>query len=100
MSTQRKPNFLIRFLIPIFLGITLTLLACKKDDADEPADLGFKLTSSATAPDSLLPVDFTCDGESSSLPLTWSGFPEKTACFAIIMHHQASPTDIHWYWVL
>jgi len=87
-------------MILIFMGIALTLLACRKDDDDEPVDIGFKLSSSEIAPDSLLPVDYTCDGESVSLPLSWSGYPENTAYFAIIMHHEASPTDIHWYWVL
>jgi phosphatidylethanolamine-binding protein (PEBP) family uncharacterized protein len=37
---------------------------------------------------------------SATLPLEWSGEPDGTAAFALIMHHEASPTDIHWYWVL
>jgi Raf kinase inhibitor-like YbhB/YbcL family protein len=42
----------------------------------------------------------TCDGVSATLPLKWSGEPEGTVSFALIMHHEASATDIHWYWVL
>lgn len=60
----------------------------------------FKLSSSEIGPDSLLPAEYTCDGNSSTLPLEWSGFPDNTACFALIMHHEASPADIHWYWVV
>ncbi|MFN8241772.1 MAG: YbhB/YbcL family Raf kinase inhibitor-like protein [Bacteroidales bacterium] len=48
----------------------------------------------------MLPSDYTCDGTSSTLPLEWSGEPDGTASFALIMHHVASPEDIHWYWVL
>ncbi len=60
----------------------------------------FTLFSSEIGPDSLLPIDYTCDGESATLPLEWSGYPEETNSFALIMHHEASPTDIHWYWIL
>lgn len=67
-------------------------------DGDGPA--AFTLTSPAIDTDGRLPADYTCDGASATLPLTWSGAPAETQSFAIIMHHIASPTDIHWYWVL
>lgn len=61
---------------------------------------GFTLSSPAVAEAGALPVEYTCDGASSTLPLTWSGAPAGTVSFAVIMHHVASPQDIHWYWVL
>ncbi len=60
----------------------------------------FTLTSSEVGTDGLLPMEYTCDGASASLPLTWSGAPEGTKSYAVIMHHVASPTDVHWYLVL
>jgi phosphatidylethanolamine-binding protein (PEBP) family uncharacterized protein len=47
-----------------------------------------------------LPVDYTGFGAGATLPLEWSGAPDNTRSLALIMHHVASPTDIHWYWVL
>jgi len=46
-----------------------------------------------------LPVEFTGDGAAATLPLEWSGAPEGTKSFALIMHHVA-PDKIKWYWIL
>ncbi len=78
--------------------------ACSKEGdttaAAESSPSGFTLSSPEVAEGGMLPVDYTCDGTSSTLPLKWSGAPQQTQSFALIMHHVASPTDIHWYWVL
>jgi phosphatidylethanolamine-binding protein (PEBP) family uncharacterized protein len=47
----------------------------------------FNLTSSAVTEGGTLPKEFTCDGSSATLPLAWSGVPEGTKSFALIMHH-------------
>ena len=61
---------------------------------------GFTLASPAVDASGLLPITYTCDGESISPPVEWSGAPEGTQSFALIMHHVAAPDDVHWYWVL
>lgn len=78
----------------------IILLSCVKKDKLADKESGFVISSSEIKSDSLLPIDYTCDGASATLPLEWSGEPDGTAAFALIMHHEASPTDIHWYWVL
>jgi phosphatidylethanolamine-binding protein (PEBP) family uncharacterized protein len=60
----------------------------------------FKLTSPTVAESGMLPAEYTCDGAAATLALSWSGAPAETKSYAVIMHHEASPTDIHWYWVL
>jgi phosphatidylethanolamine-binding protein (PEBP) family uncharacterized protein len=60
----------------------------------------FVLESSEVFEGGMLPGDYTCDGTSSTLPLKWSGVPTGIQSYAVIMHHVASPNDIHWYWVL
>lgn len=84
----------------ILTGSLWLILSCKKNI--EPADdyTGFRLSSMAIGADSLMPAEYTCDGASSTLPLAWTGAPAATVSYAVIMHHVASPTDIHWYWVL
>lgn len=47
-----------------------------------------------------LPADYTCDGNAATPPLEWSGAPDGTAGYAIVMHHTAGPGGTHWYWVL
>jgi gluconolactonase len=61
---------------------------------------GFTLTSPEVTEGGMLPVEYTCDGESSTLALAWQGAPAATKSYAMIMHHVAAPDDIHWYWVL
>ncbi len=60
----------------------------------------FALTSSAMEEGGDLPIYYTCDGQSISPPLTWSGAPEGTVGYAIAMHHVPGPGDTHWYWVI
>jgi phosphatidylethanolamine-binding protein (PEBP) family uncharacterized protein len=84
----------------IALITLLVLCNCSKDDNSLNETSGFVLSSPEIGADSLLPVDYTCDAISATLPLRWSGAPEGIVSFAVIMHHVASPTDVHWYWVL
>lgn len=60
----------------------------------------FTLSSPDVVEGGALPVEYTCDGNSATLPLTWNGAPSNTERFAIVMHHIPGPGDTHWYWVL
>ncbi|WP_022951113.1 YHYH protein [Leucothrix mucor] len=59
----------------------------------------FVLSSTQMANGGDLPTLYTCDGESTNPPLSWSGAPEGTKYFALIMDHNA-PDGVHWYWTL
>lgn len=60
----------------------------------------FTLASPEVTEGGALPKEFTCDGSSATLPLSWSGVPEGTKSFVVVMHHIPGPGDSHWYWVL
>ena len=70
------------------------------DSAASPNAARFTLTSPDVNESGRLPTEYTCDGVSATLPLTWSGAPAGTQSYAVIMHHVANPEDVHWYWVL
>ncbi len=80
----------------------LVLLAsgCQRDANPVPTESAFSLSSPEASEGGLLPAEYTCDGAASTLPLEWTGAPTGTQSFALVMHHEASPDDIHWYWVL
>jgi len=71
----------------------------KTAPAAKTAGNGFVLRSSTVADGGQLPVEFTGDGASATLPLEWSGAPAGTKSFAVIMHHDA-PDQTKWYWIL
>ncbi len=60
----------------------------------------FALRSSAIGAGGVLPVEFTGDGNSSTLPLEWSGAPAGTQSYAVIMHHIDPEGKTKWYWTL
>lgn len=58
----------------------------------------FKLVSAGFKEGKPVPDKYTCDGENVSPALTWTGAPEKTKSFAIIMDDPDAPmgTFVHW----
>ena len=84
-------------------GAANSLTNVSADFLSSPASAqasSFVLTSPDVDITNAMPEKYTCDGESATLPLTWSGAPTETASYALLMHHIASPQDIHSYWVL
>ena len=60
----------------------------------------FVLRSSAVINGGALPVEFTGDGNSSTLPLEWTGAPPETKSYAVIMHHIDPQGLTKWYWTI
>jgi hypothetical protein len=66
------------FILSSMILFALSFFSCKKDNDSVKNEVSaFVLSSPEIGPDSLLPSDYTCDGESATLPLEWSGFPES-----------------------
>jgi len=60
----------------------------------------FVLRSPAVADGGQLPMEYTGDGASATLPLAWSGAPAGTKSLAVVMHHIDPEGKAKWYWVL
>jgi phosphatidylethanolamine-binding protein (PEBP) family uncharacterized protein len=60
------------------------------------APVTMKLTSSAFKDGGTIPKLYTCDGQGTSVPLSWSGAPKGTAWFAVTVIDPAGPVT-HWY---
>jgi phosphatidylethanolamine-binding protein (PEBP) family uncharacterized protein len=63
-------------------------------------EASFTLTSPEVGADGVLPADYTCDGAAATPPLEWTGAPEGTQSFVLVMHHVAPDNEIKWYWIL
>ena len=91
------------------LGVALCIIGCRQytgngvDTASSytPKCSGlFVLRSSDATNGGMLPVEFTGDGNSSTLPLEWTGAPLETKSYAVIMHHIDPQGLTKWYWTL
>lgn len=113
------PGRLCRIVIP------LSLAACGKPNRSEPGDtlaivqdsaqqvhqtnsgprtMPFKLSSPAFAPNGPIPSRYTCEGADISPPLEWSGAPDGTRTFALILDDPdapdpARPQRVYVHWV-
>jgi phosphatidylethanolamine-binding protein (PEBP) family uncharacterized protein len=67
----------------------------------EGADKGtFSLTSDAGASGDTLPTEYSCDGAGSTPELSWSGAPEGTKEYALMMTTIPVDGSTRWNWVL
>ena len=62
--------------------------------------MAFTITSSAFADGGTIPKQFTCDGDNMPPPLAWSGAPEGTRAFALIMDDPDAPKGTFTHWLL
>jgi Raf kinase inhibitor-like YbhB/YbcL family protein len=77
-----------------------TLLAQGNSAAGGGPSLMLALSSSAFSAGGEIPRQYTCTGSDISPPLQWSGAPEKTASFALILDDPDAPHGTWVHWVL
>jgi Raf kinase inhibitor-like YbhB/YbcL family protein len=58
------------------------------------------LTTPSFVPGGDIPVHHTCDGNNASPQLTWTGAPQETKSFALIMDDPDAPAGTFTHWVL
>ena len=106
---MKKPPFHLVLAALISLGVALCIISTRlqrRTGADRSSSFTpkcsglFALRSSAVINGGVLPVEFTGDGASSTLPLEWSGAPPETKSYAVTMHHIDPQGLTKWYWTL
>ncbi|MFO0923351.1 MAG: YHYH protein [Pirellulales bacterium] len=63
------------------------------------AKKGFAVSSAAIGADGMIPVEYTCDGQSASPPIQWNEAPAGTKSFALSLWHTA-PDQEKSYWLV
>src|ERR1700737_2058485 len=107
-------------------SLPLTITACGKSSRSSPADtlalvrdsaqqlhqtssglrtMPFTISSPAFAPNGAIPAKYTCEGADISPPLEWSGAPDGTRSFALIVDDPdapdpAKPQRVYVHWVV
>jgi hypothetical protein len=62
--------------------------------------MAFSLTSPASSNDLAIPAKYTCDGENLSPPLQWSGAPNETRGFVLIVEDPDAPSGMFRHWAV
>ncbi len=86
-----------------FITSIFVFLSCKKDEAISAlatTNTPFTFKSTAFTDNGTLPKEYTCDGASTSPPISWENLPDGTKSVAITMHHIPPEGGKHVYWVL
>ena len=73
--------------------------ANKEKSETSSVKTGFKVSSSAIGADGMIPIEFTCDGQSASPPIEWKDAPAGTKSFALSLWHTA-PDQEKSYWLV
>lgn len=95
----------VGILVVLFMVMTVLFMACGISAADLQQEsagtvaTSLQLVSTVFESGGTLPVEYTCDGDGVSPPLAWSGVPEGTVEFALVMTTLA-PDGLKWNWVL
>jgi Raf kinase inhibitor-like YbhB/YbcL family protein len=66
----------------------------------QEAPMSLTLSSSAFAPGKSIPDEFSCKGRNISPALAWTGAPENTVSFALIMDDPDAPAGTFTHWVI
>ena len=62
--------------------------------------MAITITSTVFTEGSMVPQEYTCDGEDISPPLAWSGVPDGTKSLALICDDPDAPMGTWVHWVL
>ncbi len=73
--------------------------ASTETPTSQPQTSEFSLTSSAFRSGEAIPAQYTCDGQSVSPALSWSGVPQNTRAFALVVDDPDAPSGTFTHWV-
>lgn len=89
---------------PCYLAFSVLLLSGCAAAAQSPTPgtrvPGLALTSPAFNPGAAIPKKYSCQGENISPALDWSGAPQGTKSFALIVDDPDAPIGTFVHWVL
>ena len=101
LERLRRPGLLLL----AAAAMALVLLACSTEEVVTPETVpaevsSLEVTSAAFAEGAEIPERFTCDGEDASPPLRWSGGPDRTRGYALIVDDPDAPGGNFVHWVV
>jgi Raf kinase inhibitor-like YbhB/YbcL family protein len=89
-------------------GVALSVISCggpagsgaAEKLADEPVDPVINVSSSAFSDGQPIPVEFSCDGQDLSPPLSWDGVPAEAVELAVVVDDPDARRGTYVHWIL
>ena len=95
---HQRRALLVFIAIAVSIIFSLTVYALQEEE-----NMSFQLTSAAFENGQSIPMEYTCEGADISPTLQWSGAPDKTKSFVLIVDDPDAPdpkaprmTWVHW----
>jgi len=88
-------NIILFYFAFWFISSNQQVLKAERGDIME-----LELTSSVFKNNQTIPQKYTCEGEDISPPFNWTGVPEDTKSFALIVNDPDAPVGIWVHWVI
>lgn len=79
---------------------TGTLSPVTVSASDTEIRTGLTVTSEAFGNGERIPSKYTCDGKDASPPISWTGAPKETECYALIMDDLDAPMGTFTHWLI
>ena len=83
---------------PVTPAASLSPLPATRSTAE--IHTGLKVTSQAFGNGGRIPSKYACDGENISPPVSWSGAPEETRSYGLVMDDLDAPMGAFTHWVI
>lgn len=80
--------------------IVSSILLTSLSAAAAPAGNTLTVTSPAFSENGAIPSEYTCDGQSKSPPLSWSGVPANTQSIAVLVDDPDAPKGVFTHWLV
>lgn len=97
---------MLRFIVQILVLFSLAV-ACGGGDSRPIVSIGevgssglFEVTTPAFGHGGKIPARYTCDGEDGSIPLEWTGTPEGTQAYAVVLDDPDAPGGTFKHWII
>ncbi|MDP2729595.1 MAG: YbhB/YbcL family Raf kinase inhibitor-like protein [Dehalococcoidales bacterium] len=99
MSNVGKVS-LVRVTLPAAVCLAILTACAPPETAPALKEGKMKITSPAFQEGAAIPSRYSCDGEDISPALSWSGAPEGTRYFALVMDDPDAPGGIFTHWII
>src|SRR6185436_12087488 len=91
---------LLRAMLLVFCGVLAFRFPAFGMVAVPPKKGDLQLTGAAFKDRDAIPARYTCDGKNVSPPLRWTGAPDKTKSFVLIVDDPDAPGGLWVHWLV